>query len=161
MDQLLTLVPGFKEKLFQKILHHKGLKSVPKQVTETNVVQVEDVDFKVPTITVKYQNQSLHGVLLDGGLGVNILLESIFLAFGNLTLHLAPFQVKMVDQRRLQPLGILKDQEISVAGLTYKVNFVVLRMHSKHLAYPMLLGRPWFKKSRLKKYWGNNIVIPK
>ena len=65
----------------------------------------------------------------------------------------------MVDQRRLQPLGILKDQEISVAGLIYKINFVVFKMHLEQLAYPMLLGRPWFQKSKLKQYWGNNLVI--
>lgn len=161
LDQLLTLVPGFRDLLFQKIMKMKGLDAVAQPVAGTNVVQVEDVDFKVPAITVKYQNQFIDGVLLDGGSGVNILPESEYMRFGSPKLHPAPFQVKMADQRRLQPLGILKDQEICVVGLKYKLNFVVLRMHIGNLAYPMLLGRPWFRKAKLKQDWGNNMIILK
>ena len=101
------------------------------------------------------------GVLLDGRSGVNILPESEYLRFGGFKLHPAPFQVKMANQRRLQPLGLLNDQEISIAGLKYKINFVVLKMHTRNLAYPMLLGRPWFRKAKLRQDWGDNMVILK
>ena len=130
-------------------------------MTGSNAVQIADVDFRVPAITVKFQNQFMDGVLLDGGSRVNILPESVYLKFQKLKLHPAPFQVKMADQRRLQPLGILKDQEITVAGFRYRINLVVLKMHSGNLTYPMLLGRPWFRQSKLRQDWGNNLVILK
>lgn len=69
----------------------------------------------------------MDGVLLDGVLGVNILLKPMYIQFGSKTL---PFHVKMADQKRLQPLGILKDQEIHISSLKYKVNFVVVEMHT-------------------------------
>ena len=36
--------------------------------------------------------------------------------------------MKMANQSRLQPVGILKDQTIKVATLLFKVNLVVLKM---------------------------------
>ena len=146
--------------LFQKTLKKKGLETSSQPVVG-NMVQVEDVDFRLSTITAKYWDQFIDRVLLNGGSGVNILLESIYLKHGGQNLHPTPFQVKMVDQRRLRPLGLLKDQEIFVAELKYKVNFVVLKMHADNLAYPMLLGRPWFRKAKLKQDWGDNMVISK
>ena len=68
------------------------------QITGSNVIQIEDVDFRVPAITVKYMDQFIDGVLLDGGSGVNILPESVYLKYTNQKLHPAPFQVKMADQ---------------------------------------------------------------
>ena len=53
----------------------------------------------------------------------------------------ALFQLKMAYQRRIQPLRILKDQQIVVAGLTFKVDFVVLRMQDEEKSYAMLLAK--------------------
>ena len=65
----------------------------------------------------------------------------------------------MADQRRLQPMGILKDQFIKVATLTFKVNLVVLKIQFDENTCPMLLGRPWFKTAKLKQDWGSNTIL--
>ena len=83
----------------------------------------------------------------------------MYLKLGSAKLAAAPFQVKMADHRRLQPMGILKDQFIKVATLTFKVNLVVLKMQYDENTYPMLLGRPWFKIAKLKQDWGSNTVL--
>lgn len=89
----------------------------------------KDVDFRVPTVEVLYEGKVFKEALLDGGSGVNIFCESVYLELKQPKLvEPAPFQLKMADQRRLQPLGILKDQVITVASLTFRVNFVVLKM---------------------------------
>ena len=119
----------------------------------------QDVDFKVPTIKVEFDGRIFEEVLLDGGSGVNILPEIVYLSMAVQKLEPAPFQVKMADQRRLQPLGILKDQRITISGLHFIVNFVVLRMQAKEISYPMLLGRPWFKTAKVRQDWGENIVM--
>lgn len=67
------------------------------QITGSNVVQIEDVDFKVPAITMKYMDQFVDGVLLDGGSSVNILLELVYLKHSNQKMHPAPFHVKVAD----------------------------------------------------------------
>ena len=97
LDQVLTLVPRFRDLLFQKILQKKGLESVAKPITKSDTIWVDDVEFKVPTIIVKYQNHFLDGVLLDGSSRVKIVRESIYLKFGSHELHPAPFQVKMAN----------------------------------------------------------------
>ena len=103
---------------------------------------------------VTYNGKIFKEALLDGGSGVNILLESVYLELDQAKLEPAPFQLKMADQRRLQPLGILKDQAITVAGLTFRVNFVVLKMQDQEKSYSMLLGRPWFRVAKVSQDWG-------
>ena len=56
----------------------------------------------------------------------------------------------MAGQRRIQPLGILKGQEICIWGLKFSVTFVILRMEEKGNGYSMLLGRPWLRATRVK-----------
>ena len=109
---------------------------------QTNQTAEEDVDFRVPTVQVEFAGKVLNEVLLDGGSRVNILPASMYAELGSPKLADAPFQVKMADQRRLQPMGILKDQIINVANLSFKVNLVVLKMEFDENTYPMLLGRP-------------------
>ena len=66
----------------------------------------------------------------------------------------------MADQRRIQPLGILRRQEVSVVGLSFKANFVVLKIPSKCGSYPMMLGRrPWFRTAKLKQDWETDEVV--
>ncbi|KAI5065804.1 hypothetical protein GOP47_0018428 [Adiantum capillus-veneris] len=55
-------------------------------------------------------------------------------------------------------MGILKDQEIVIASLKIRVNLVVLKIEFDNDSYPMLLGRPWFRKTKLKSNWGSNDV---
>ncbi|MCO5610910.1 hypothetical protein L7F22_065154 [Adiantum nelumboides] len=119
-----------------------------------------DVDFVVPFVAVMFQGMLFEEVLLDGGTGVNILLEEVYrrVKLGE-TLFLAPFYVEMADQRRFQPLGILKHQAIEVAGMVFFVNFVVLRMKDSDSCYKMLLERPWFRQARVKQDWRENVVM--
>ena len=73
-------------------------------------------------------------------------------------LEAAPFQLKMADQRRIQPLGILRNQKITILGLSFSVNFVVIKMNEGDSPYPLLLGRPWLKTARVKQDWGAELI---
>lgn len=59
----------------------------------------------------------------------------------------------MADQRRIQPLGILRNQEIIISSLLFSTNFVVLKMDEGDSPYPLLLGRPWLKIAKVKQDW--------
>lgn len=50
---------------------------------------------------------------------------------------------------------------IKVQGLHFQVNFVVLKMEEEGSSYAMLLGRPWFKTTKLKQDWDKNEVVLK
>ena len=88
---------------------------------------------------------------MDGGSGVNILPEFMYKKLKLSVLEEAPFQLKMADQRRIQPLGILRNQEITISGLSFSANFVVLKMDEGDSPYPLLLGRPWLKTAKVKQ----------
>ena len=119
-------------------------------------IEPTDVKFCVPIIQVKFQDKLFSNVLLDGGFGVNILLEAKYHKLLNVTLDPAPFQVKMADQWHIQPLGLLCGQEIFIVGLSFKVTFVVLHMANTGDTYSMLLGCPLFCIARLKQDWDTN-----
>ncbi|MCO5586544.1 hypothetical protein L7F22_040485 [Adiantum nelumboides] len=67
----------------------------------------------------------------------------------------------MADQRRVQPLGILRNLLISVGGLQFVANFVVLRLEESTCSYPLMLGRPWLRAARVKQLWGADAIVIK
>ena len=79
-------------------------------VEEVNTISAKpkDVDYLVPRVQVQWSKHTIEGALLDGGSGVNILLEFLYIQLKLPKLEEAPFLLKMSDQRRVQPLGILK-----------------------------------------------------
>ena len=66
--------------------------------------------------------------LLDGGSNVNILPEAKYHKLLNVTLHPAPFQVKMADQRRIQPLGQRRRSQIPDVFLYALLQKALLRV---------------------------------
>ena len=117
LEQLLNMVPAFREQLFEKLQKERCRNNQISGTLALDTLRVnpQDVDFKVPTIKVEFDGRIFEEVLLDGGSGVNILPEIVYLSTTVQKLEPAPFQVKMADQRRLQPLGILKDQRITIS----------------------------------------------
>ncbi|MCO5569983.1 hypothetical protein L7F22_023697 [Adiantum nelumboides] len=116
---------------------------------------------QVPVVGASVGKVYLPGVLLDGGSGVNILPEATCKSLNLLSWDPAPFQVKMAYQRRVQPLGILRAVQISVGGLQFVANFVVLKMEESASSYPMMLGRPWLRAARVKQLWGSDAIVIK
>ena len=54
-----------------------------------------------------------------------------------------PFVIRLADQQRIKPVGILRGVKIVISGLTFSIDYVVLRTLAAASAYPLLLGRPW------------------
>ena len=121
MEQLLWIVPAFRKKLIQSLTQEEHPEV---QVVEPcQLEQIEDVDFRVPTIQVEFEGKIINEVLVDGGSGVNILLEAMYKKMGSPRLEPAPFQVKMADQRIVQPLGVLKRQKMVVGWIMLLCSF--------------------------------------
>ncbi|MCO5600240.1 hypothetical protein L7F22_054350 [Adiantum nelumboides] len=163
LDQLLSLVPMFRDRMYSTILKSRisGDRPLFEQSVCSALISPEDVDFQVPTVSLEFDSRKFSSVFLDGGSGVNILAESEFLKMKNARLEPAPFQVRMADQSRVQPIGILRKQSLIIQGLQFPVNFVVLRMKENLKAYSMLLGRPWFRTAKLKQDWEKNMATLK
>ena len=65
----------------------------------------------------------------------------------------------MADQRKVQPLGIVKGHILKIAGLKYEISFIVLKLEESNYQYPMILGRPWLRAAKVKQDWGSNKLI--
>ena len=119
------------------------MEAVTLEVCTDGEVQAPVFDEAVPVISVTLGNSNVEGVLLDGGSGVNILSEQMLAPLGITKWESAPFAVQMADQRRVQPLGLLRGLKMEVCGIKFEIAAVILRMEDISGAYPLLLGRPW------------------
>jgi hypothetical protein len=79
-------------------------------------------------------------VLLDGGSNVNIIFEGLRKKVGLKRPQSGPFVVRMVDQRKVQPIGLIRNLKINLASCDYKISIIVLNMENGVEAYSMLLG---------------------
>jgi len=70
----------------------------------------------------------------------------------------APYNLKMVDQITIKPVGLIIDTKIYVHGIPYITTFIILHNSVVDSSYAMLLGRPWLKDVKVAHDWGSNIV---
>ncbi len=60
-------------------------------------------------ITIEMASHKVMDTLIDGGLEMNIITNSLQIWLGLQGMKKSTFQLKMVDQWHIQPMGILKD----------------------------------------------------
>jgi len=97
-------------------------------------------------------------VLADGSSGINIIIKHLRLRLGLPKLKLAPYNMRMVDQTTIKPMGLIKDLKIYVHGIFYIIMFIILQNSVVGFNYFMLFGRPWLKDVKVAHDWGSNIV---
>ena len=90
--------------------------------------------------------------------GVNILSEQMLAPLGITKWESAPFAVRMADQRRVQPLGLLRGLKMEVCGMKFEIAAVILWMEDISGAYPLLLGRLWLRQARVKQDWQSDWI---
>jgi hypothetical protein len=59
----------------------------------------------------------------------------------------------MADQSNVNPVGKLSQVPTRIGGVTYLLNFVIIRVQTGR-PFPMLLGRPWSYSARVLVEWG-------
>ncbi len=85
------------------------------------------IDHQMVIIQDQVGKNFIKYVLLDGGYGVNIIIEK-------LNVHLAlskpkptPYNLRMANQTIAKPLGLIKDLRILVHGIPYVVTFTLIQ----------------------------------
>jgi hypothetical protein len=73
-------------------------------------------------------------------------------------LHETRLVLRMADQSRLKPKGILLKVKTMISGLIYFIDFVVFQQLTPNTSYPILLGRPWLYQAKAKDDWGRGIL---
>ncbi len=88
-------------------------------------------------------------VLLDGGLGVKIIIKDLRKKIGLPILKLAPYTLRMPNQILTKPIGLIQDLKIHIHGIPYVITFIVMKNNILDASYSMMLGCPWLQNAKV------------
>ena len=92
-------------------------------------------------------------VPVDGGSGVNLMLEDTAFDLGYTSFEETNQVLRMADQSRVISAGRLSQVPTRIGKVTYLLNFVIIWV-SVGRPFPMLLGRPWLYSAKVLVDWG-------
>ena len=115
-----------------------------------NFAEVED--FGAPEISVEIEGCTISKVPVDGGAGVNLMLEVTASDLGYVSFEPTNQTLRMADQSRVIPVGKLSGIPTKISGNTYDLNYLVIRVEGGN-PFPLLLGRPWLYLAGVKVNW--------
>ena len=149
---MLEIAPYCKKRIMAALTHDEKLK----EPTQTYQVTAKAFDEEMPMISVIVKNRQVPNALIDGGSGVNIIKDTLRKKLGFKKIEPAPFTIKMADQRKVMPKGIIRDVRLDVGGIVIRTTLTVIDMVSTEDSYSLLLGRPWLKEAQAQHDWPLN-----
>ncbi len=128
-------------------------------VSKVNTIKVEDFDEAILVVQVRVGKFEVKDVLLDGGFGVNINSKSLKKKLGLRKSQPTSFIICMVDQHKVQAMGLIQNLKINLTIYVYKILIIVLKMENGIEAYSMFLERPWLKQAKAHHNWGDSTLL--
>ena len=162
LRQLLAVAPTCRSALSSSLVRKK-----PKTVDVVNeinnfeeIVDVNDIsiDSGAPTVEVFIDSSLIDGVQIDSGSSVNLMNVDTMEEIGLKTMTTTPIILRMADQSRVKPLGILKQVLTTIGGIDFQIDYIIFKVTESISPYPILLGRPWLFNGRVKKDWGKGTI---
>ena len=130
-------------------------------MAEVQVASVEIgsnvIDPHCPGVDILFHGQKIHGALIDGGSGVNVITVEICHPLGLTDWPKFPFSLEMADDSLVKPEDPLQNIKIMIEGHSFQISMMVLKIPIP-APYPFLLGRPWLRTTRIKQNWKRNVV---
>jgi hypothetical protein len=139
------------QKLIQETWTRRRKKKFKLPSVAVNFSQPEDSG--ASEVTVEVEGCSIPKVPLDGGSGVNLMLEETAFDLGYTAFEATDQVLWMADQSRVNPVGKLSQVPTRIGVVTYLLNFVIIRVQTGR-PFPMLLERPWLYSARVLVDWG-------
>jgi hypothetical protein len=139
------------QKLIREAWTRRRKKKFKLPSVAVNFSQPEDSG--APEITVDVEGCSIPKVPVDGGSVINLMLEETAFDLGYTAFEATDQVLQMADQSRVNPVGKLSQVPTRIGGMTYLLNFVIIRIQTRR-PFPMLLGRPWLYSARVLVDWG-------
>jgi hypothetical protein len=155
----LAIVPKCRSELSSSLVRKRA-----------KTVDVNDIslDPGAPIVDVIIDGSLINGVQVDSGSSVNLMNVDTMEELGLTSMTTTPIILRMADQSRVKPLGMLSQLLTIIGGIDYKIDYVVFKVLEPISTYPILLGRPWLYLARAKDDWdkgaltigkGNNKII--
>ena len=123
-----------------------------------------------PQVHIQINEFLIPRVVLDFGSQVNILTKSTWEKLGRPQLVKSYYYLKLADQGLIEPLGLCRNIETTIMGISVKIDFKVIEPKEGSNSYPTLVGQTWarkmksnisFQKDKIKlKGQGKKIIIP-
>ena len=157
IQDLFSLSPSLRE-----FVRSRLTEAVPQPsrspTTKELIVATETIDKQMPVISISIGKNIVDDVLLDGGLGVNVITEEERRKLRLPKPSPAPFNLKMANGTIAKPTGLLRDVKIHIHGIPYIVTLTVIDCQTIKSDYSMLLGRPWLRNAKVIHDWANDQV---
>lgn len=116
------------------------------------------MDSEAPTITVEIGQHCVIRVQLDGGSAVSLMTDQTMQELGFTNLEPTNIVLRVADQRRVKPLGIIQGVKTTVGGLEFHVSYLVVKPHSYAASFPILMGRPWLLQAQCVQIWHKGTI---
>ena len=116
-----------------------------------NFSQVED--YGALELFVEVDGCSIPKVLVDGGSGINLMLEDTSFDLGYTSFEATDQVLRMVDQSKVILIGRLLQVPTLIGEVMYLLNYIIIRV-SLGRPFSMLLGRPWLYSIEVLVDWG-------
>ncbi|KAL3680880.1 hypothetical protein R1sor_023836 [Riccia sorocarpa] len=106
-----------------------------------------------PVLQIQVKGMRLPNILIDGGSGANVISAELYEKLKDTALHPTPFNLKMADQRRVVPLGMVKNLPIRIKDMSFDIDAVVLPKGQTKGQVLMILRRPWLRHNNVRQEW--------
>jgi hypothetical protein len=149
MRQLLAISPKCCSELSYSLIR--------KRSKEINVHDIS-IDPGAPTVDVMIDGSLIQGAQIDGGSSVNLMNLETMDEIGLTNMISTPIILRMADQSKVKPLGILKQVPTLVGGIEYNIDYIIFKIIKSISSDPILLGRPWLYLAKEKDDWGKGTL---
>ncbi|CAM6104160.1 unnamed protein product [Calypogeia fissa] len=151
VGQLLKYNPMYRRQL-KEMLIGKKRRRMPKVGTDVDVLMICE-DLGAPKMVIQISGCILSYVPVDGGSGVNIMIEATAHQLGFKQFEPTARTMRLANGARVVPVGTLTQVPTLIGGVTFYLNFFIMRP-TKPSTYPVLIGRPWLYGAKVTSYWG-------
>ncbi|CAM6096638.1 unnamed protein product [Calypogeia fissa] len=151
VGQLLKDNPMYWRQL-KEMLIGKKRRRMPKVGTNVDVLMICE-DLGAPEIVIQISGCVLSYVLVDGGSGVNIMIEAMTHQLGFKKFEPTARTMRLANGARVVPVGTLTQIPTLIGGVTFYLNFFIMRP-TRPSTYPVLIGRPWLYGGNVTLDWG-------
>jgi hypothetical protein len=150
VGQLLEDNPKY-QKQVKEILTRRRKRQLPKVGLEVDVRMICE-DLGAPELDCVINNCRVRYAPVDGGSGVNIMIDTTAEQLGYHELQPTARAMRLANGARVIPKGVLVDVPTIIADREYLLNFLVLQP-SRPSAFPLLIGRPWLYGAGVCEDW--------
>ena len=116
------------------------------------MVKVHDIslDPRASIVDVIIDRLLVENVQVDSGSSVNLMSFETILELDLTKLKDTPIILRMGNQSRVKPLGMLSCVITTIGNIDFEVTYIVFKVIGTKFTYSILLEQPWLKNAQAK-----------